>query len=272
MFLRLVHKIMRQYQSTAIENLDKTTKIKHLRKMLPKRSGRNNAGHVTMRHQGGREKRFLRKIDWKRDKEGISARVISIEYDPNRSARIALLHYSDGEKRYILAPEGLKVGSSVKSGNDVDIYPGNALPLKDIPVGSLIHNIELVRGKGAQIVRSAGSVASVIAKENGFAHVKMPSGEVRLVSLDGMASIGQVGNIGWKDQVIGKAGRARHMGIRPTVRGTAQNPRSHPHGGGEGRSGEGMHPKTPWGKTARGLKTRKKGKWSDKYILQRRKK
>lgn len=252
--------------------LTHTDREKRLSKILPKKSGRSSSGKVSVRHQGGREKRFYRKIDWKRDKHDIPARVVAIEYDPNRSASLALLHYQDGEKRYILAPVGLSIGDAVTSGTDVESRVGNALPLSKIPIGVLIHNIELTPGKGAQIIRSAGSGATIIAKENGFAHLKLPSGEIRLVSLDGYATVGQVGNVDWKDRVLGKAGRIRHLGIRPTVRGTAQNPRSHPHGGGEGRSGEGMHPKTPWGKPARGSKTRKKGKWSNRYILQRRKK
>lgn len=252
------------------EKFDRSEPEKSLIKILQKKSGRTDTGSISVRHQGGREKRFLRDIDWKRNKYGISARVVALEYDPNRSARIALLHYQDGEKRYILSPEGLAPGDTVVSGADAEVRIGNALPIERIPIGVVIHNVELTPGKGAQTVRSAGSGATIIAKENGFAHIKLPSGEVRQVLLHGFATVGQVGNTVWKDRVIGKAGRSRHLGIRPTVRGTAQNPRSHPHGGGEGRSGEGMHPKTPWGKPARGKKTRKKGKWSTRYILQRR--
>lgn len=255
-------------------NLQKTTAKepeKGLLSILQKRSGRNSSGHISVRHQGGRQKRYYRKIDWKRDKFGIIAQVVAMEYDPNRSARLALLQYQDGEKRYIIAPDGLTIGDSVISGKDAEIRIGNALPLAKIPIGVAIHNIELMPGKGAQIVRSAGDGAALIAKEAEFAQIKLPSGEVRMVNIASYATIGQVGNINWKDYVFAKAGRVRRLGIRPTVRGTAQNPRSHPHGGGEGRSGEGMHPKTPWGKPARGKKTRKKGKWSNRYIVQRRK-
>ncbi|MBI1869404.1 50S ribosomal protein L2 [Candidatus Gottesmanbacteria bacterium] len=242
-----------------------------LTSILAKKSGRNSIGRITMHHRGGQPKRYLRAIDWKRDKYGISARVETIEYDPNRSAQIALLSYQDGEKRYILVPEGLKVGDELMAGEKADIKVGNALPIANIPVGMTVHNIELTRGKGGQIVRSAGDGATILARENDFVHVKLPSGEVRRVMSKGYATIGQLGNLQWKDRVIGKAGRSRHLGIRPTVRGTAQNPRSHPHGGGEGRSGIGMHPKTPWGKVALGKKTRIKGKWSNRYIIQRRK-
>lgn len=244
---------------------------KKLMRILPKHSGRSSSGRVTVRHQGGRRKRYLRIIDWKRDKYDIAGKVMSIEYDPNRSAFIALIHYADGDKRYMLAPEGLAVGDSVISGKSVDIKTGNALPIASIPIGAIIHNIELRAGKGAQIVRSAGSSAALIAKEGEFAQIKLPSSEIRLVKIEGYATIGQVSNIARKEEIIGTAGRNIRRGIRPTVRGTAQNPRSHPHGGGEGRSGEGMNPKTPWGKSARGTRTRNKKKWSNKFILQRRK-
>jgi large subunit ribosomal protein L2 len=255
-----------------MNNITKNKPERSLVKMLPKNSGRNNSGKVTARHQGGREKRFYRGIDFKRDKSGVLGRVIAFEYDPNRNVEIVLLQYNDGEKRYILRPLELKIGDIVVSGENVEIKVGNSLPLANIPIGVPIHNIELQRGRGGQIVRGAGTSASVLAKESRFVHVKLPSGEIRKIAGVCFATIGQLGNIDWKTKPIGKAGRSRHMGIRPKVRGTAQNPRSHPHGGGEGRSGEGMkQPKTPWGKPARGLRTRKHGKYSDKYILERRK-
>ena len=241
-------------------------------RILTKKSGRNSEGKVTTRHQGGREKRFLREIDWKRGKDGVLARVVDLEYDPNRTANLALLQYADGTKTYILAPEGLKAGQQVSSGEAAPLAPGNTLPLSAIPVGTMIHNLELTPGKGAQMVRSAGSSAIIMGFEETSALVKLPSGEIRRFTPTCRATIGQLGNGDWKNLVLGKAGRKRHMGIRPTVRGTAQNPRSHPHGGGEGRSGEGMHPKTPWGKPARGNKTRKKFRYSNKYIVARRKK
>ncbi len=245
---------------------------KSLTAILPKHSGRKNTGQVTVRHQGGRQKRYFRTIDWKRDKHGMFASVVSIEYDPNRTAEIALVYYPDGEKRYILAPAGLSIGDRVISGEDVEIKVGNALPLAKIPIGIPIHNIELVHGKGAQIIRSAGTSATILAKEPTFAQIKLPSGEIRRVDLHAYATIGQLSRIEWKEEVIGTAGRNRRRGIRPTVRGVAMNPRSHPHGGGEGRSGEGMPPKTPWGKPARGKKTRKKEKWSNASIVQKRSK
>lgn len=252
--------------------LTKKTPEKSLKTILAKISGRDAKGHVSVRHQGGKHKRFLRFIDFKRDKINIMASVISIEYDPNRSANIALLHYIDGEKRYILAPDGLKVGEKLQSGKKAEIKSGNSLPLGDIPVGTLIHNIELTPNRGGQLIRSAGSAAVVMAKEQNYVQVKMPSGEIRKLNDQCMATIGQVGNIEWKNVHFGKAGRKRHLGIRPTVRGSAQNPHSHPHGGGEGRSGVGMkYPKTPWGKHALGKKTRKKNKSSNKFIVQRRK-
>jgi large subunit ribosomal protein L2 len=234
-------------------------------------SGRNNHGHVTTRHRGGGEKRRLRLIDYKRNKPGIEARVVSIEYDPNRSANIALLHYRDGEKRYILAPDGLTVDSLIVSGPDVEPRVGNALPLKKIPIGLPIHNLELKTGRGGQIVRSAGTIAMIQSKEGEFVTVKLPSGEVRLIKGECFATIGQVSNLEHKNRKIGKAGRRRHMGWRPSVRGIAQHPGSHPHGGGEGRSGIGMPgPKTPWGKPALGYKTRSKSKYSNKYIIKDR--
>lgn len=246
-------------------------KAKHLRKILPKNSGRNAIGHVTVRHQGGRHKRYLRVIDWKRDKRDITAQVVAIEYDPNRTADVALLQYKDGQRRYILAPMGLRVGQILVSSETAPLTVGNTLPLRAIPVGTLVHNLEIIPGKGAQLARSAGSAAVVAGFENDWALVKLPSGEVRRFALTAQATIGQLGNADWKNQILGKAGRSRRMGIRPTVRGTAQNPHSHPHGGGEGRSGEGMHPKTPWGKSARGNRTRKRQKYSTRLIAQRRK-
>ncbi len=236
-----------------------------------KRQGRGASGHITVRHRGGGVKKRLRIIDWKRDKRGFAAVVQRIEYDPNRSANIALLFYKDGEKRYILAPENLEIGQEVIAGDDVEVKAGNALPLKNIPVGVPIHNIETRVGKGAQFVRGAGTAAMVQAKEGSFVTISLPSREVRLINGDCFATIGQVGNLDWKNRKLGKAGRKRLMGIRPTVRGTAQHPDSHPHGGGEGRSGVGMkYPKTPWGKHAHGTKTRNKKKTTNKYILKDR--
>lgn len=240
--------------------------------MLPKQSGRDAMGHVSMRHQGGRHKRFYRTIDWLRDKIGIVARVVSIEYDPNRSANIALLSYADGEKRYILSPVGLTIGQQVISTDAGDVRIGNSMLLGSIPVGTVIHNVEIHPGHGAQMIRSAGAGAMVLSRDGDVVQVKLPSGELRAFGATCRATIGQVGNEEWRNRVIGKAGRSRHMGIRPTVRGVAQNPRTHPHGGGEGRSGIGMpSPKSPWGKHTLGLKTRKKRKYSNRHILQRRK-
>lgn len=238
---------------------------------LKKNSGRNAQGKITVRHHGGGAKRKYRIIDFKRNKDGIPAKVATIEYDPNRTANIALLHYADGEKAYILAPVGLEVGTTVLSGPTADIKPGNAMALKDMPVGTVIHNIELKPGKGAQLVRSAGVSAQLMAKEGKKALLRLPSGEMRFVSIDCKATIGQVGNIEHGNVVIGKAGRKRHMGIRPTVRGSVMNPCDHPHGGGEGRTSIGRpSPVTPWGKPALGYKTRKKNKASDKLIVSRR--
>jgi large subunit ribosomal protein L2 len=237
-----------------------------------KTAGRNAYGRVTVRHRGGGEKRHLRVVDFRREKIGIPAKVAAIEYDPNRTARLALLTYADGEKRYILAPVGVKVGDMLVSGPQPEIRPGNALPLANIPVGTTIHAIELKPGKGAQIGRSAGSSAQLLAKEGKYAHVRMPSGEVRLVLQECMASIGQVGNVDHSNVKLGKAGRARHMGLRPEVRGSAMSPRDHPHGGGEGRSPIGMPgPKTPWGKPALGYKTRR-NKRTNKMIIRHRSK
>ncbi len=247
------------------------TRVKSLTVILPKNSGRDVMGHISMRHQGGRHKRFYRVIDWKRDKDGLVGRVMSIEYDPNRSSQIALVQYADGEKRFILAPVGLSVGGEVRSGTSVDIKPGNALPLGNMPVGTLVHNVEIMPGRGAQMMRSAGAAASVLARDGDLVQLKLPSGEIRVFDAMCRATVGQIGNVEWRNRVIGKAGRSRHMGRRPTVRGVAQNPRSHPHGGGEGRSGIGLKsPKSPWGKRTLGKKTRKRKKYSDKFILQRK--
>lgn len=239
---------------------------------LTKNAGRNNQGRLTVRHQGGGHKRLYRIIDFKRNKDGVPAKVASIEYDPNRSARIALLHYADGEKRYILAPNGLKVGDVVMSGSDADIKVGNALPLINIPVGTMLHNIEMKIGKGGQMVRSAGAGAQLMAKEGGHALLRLPSGELRKVHVNCKATVGQVGNLEHENITIGKAGRSRWLGIRPANRGVAMNPCDHPHGGGEGRSPVGRkHPVTPWGKHAVGAKTRRKKKASDRLIVKRRK-
>jgi large subunit ribosomal protein L2 len=244
---------------------------KKLKRILKKQSGRDSTGKVVVRHQGGRQKRFYRVIDFKRDKFDVSGKIVDIEYDPNRSASLATVQYKDGEKRYILAPLGLKLGDKVASGKNADIKVGNALPLEKIPVGQPIHNIELTKGRGGQIARSAGDQAFIMAQEDGYAQVKMPSGEVRKILGSNYATIGQLGNTEWKDRVLGKAGAARHIGIRPTVRGVAMNPRSHPHGGGEGRSGVGLKfPKTYAGRKAVG-KTRQKKKYSNKFIIKRRK-
>lgn len=237
---------------------------------LIQRGGRNQQGRLTVRHQGGGHKRQYRIIDFKRTKDGIPAKVATVEYDPNRSARIALLNYVDGEKRYILAPNGIKVGDTIVSGPDADIKIGNALPLKNIPVGTLVHNVELKIGKGGQIVRSAGAVAQLMAKEGNHALLRLPSGELRKVHVNCRATIGQVGNLEHENITIGKAGRSRWMGVRPANRGVAMNPCDHPHGGGEGRSPIGRkHPVTPWGKCARGTKTRRSNA-SDKLIVKRR--
>jgi len=257
---------------STFEEITKEEPERSLIEILKKTGGRNNFGHITSRHIGGGHKRYYRKIDFKRDKINVPAVVEAIEYDPNRSARIALLRYEDGEKRYILAPLELKVGDKVMSGPEAELKPGNALPLRNIPVGTLVHNIELVKGKGGKLVRSAGTAAQVMAKEGDFAHLKLPSGEIRLIHLDCYATIGQVGNIDHKNISLGKAGRARWLGRRPKVRGVAMNPVDHPHGGGEGKSGQGNpHPVTPWGKHTKGKKTRKKNKYSDRFIVKRRK-
>jgi len=256
---------------STFEEITKTEPEKSLVVPLKKTGGRNNQGRITTRHRGGGAKRLYRIIDFKRDKIGIPAKVAAIEYDPNRSARIALLHYVDGEKRYILAPVGLQVGDTVMSGPEAEIKPGNALPLANIPVGTLIHNIELEPGRGGALVRSAATAAQLRAQEGGYARVRPPSGEVRYILARCMATVGQVGNVEHNAIRLGKAGRRRHMGWRPAVRGSAMTPRDHPHGGGEGRAPIGLPgPKTPWGKPARGVKTRGK-KVSDKFIVRRRK-
>jgi len=238
---------------------------------IKKNAGRNSYGRITVRHRGGGNRRKYRIIDFKRNKDGMPATVIGIEYDPNRSANIALIEYEDGTKSYIIAPLGLTDGDKVVSGEGADIKPGNALFIKDIPVGTLIHNIEIYPGRGAQLVRTAGNSAQLMAKENGYAQIRLPSGEVRLIRLDCKATIGQIGNIQHENISIGKAGRKRHMGIRPTVRGVVMNPNDHPHGGGEGKSPIGRPaPVTPWGKPALGYKTRKTKNKTDKFILKRR--
>jgi large subunit ribosomal protein L2 len=254
---------------TTAEELTKKTPEKRL--LSPKRrsGGRNSYGRITVRHRGGGAKRMLRDVDFRRDKIGIPARVAAIEYDPNRSARIALLFYRDGEKRYIVAPVGLKVGDTVVSGPQADILPGNALPIRNIPLGTLVHNVELQPGRGGQLCRSAGAQAQLLAKEGVLATLKLPSGEVRMVAVDCMATVGQVGNLDHENISVGKAGRKRWLGIRPTVRGTVMNPVDHPMGGGEGK-GKGNHPMTPWGKPTKGYKTRRGARPSDRYIVTRR--
>lgn len=256
---------------SSFEELTTDKPYKTLTKALKSKGGRNVYGRITMRYRGGGHKRRLRIIDFKRDKHNILGKVLSVEYDPNRSARIALLGYEDGEKRYIICPEGLSVGDSVFSGEGAEIKTGNCLPLKAIPSGTQIHNIELLRGKGGQVVRSAGSHAQIMAKEGDYAHIRMPSGEIRLIDLDCYATIGQVSNIDHESISLGKAGRTRWLGRRPKVRGVAKNPVDHPMGGGEGKSSGGRHPCSPWGMPSKGFKTRKKNKPSDRFILKRRK-
>jgi large subunit ribosomal protein L2 len=261
----------RRHMSTStFEEITKTKPEKSLTVTLKRQAGRNNQGRITVRHRGGGTRPKYRLVDFRRDKIGIPARVAAIEYDPNRSARIALLHYADGEKRYILAPQGLMVGDTVLAGPEAEVKPGNTLPISAIPVGTLIHNIELQKGRGGQLARAAGTAAQLMAKEGKYAQVRLPSGEVRYVHVECMATIGAVGNAEWNTIKIGKAGRKRHMGWRPTVRGSAMTPRDHPHGGGEGRVGVGMPgPKTPWGKPALGKKTRRR-KYTDRFIVKRR--
>ena len=257
---------------STFEELSKVAPEKSLLEPKKSNAGRNSYGRITVRHRGGGNRQKYRIIDFKRNKDGMNATVMTIEYDPNRTANIALIQYEDGVKSYIIAPVDLKVGDVVRSGSDADIKPGNALEINDIPVGTLIHNIELFPGRGAQLVRAAGNAAQLMAKENGYAQVRLPSGEVRMVTLNCRATIGQIGNVDHANISIGKAGRKRHMGWRPTVRGVVMNPCDHPHGGGEGKSPIGMPgPVTPWGKPTLGYKTRKKNKHSNKYIVKTRK-
>ncbi|AKL97051.1 50S ribosomal protein L2 [Clostridium aceticum] len=263
----------RQMTVSTFEELTRVEPEKSLLETISKTGGRNAQGKITVRHRGGGMKRKYRIIDFKRNKDGIPANVASIEYDPNRTANIALLNYADGEKRYIIAPNHLKAGDVVQSGPDVDIKIGNALPLRNIPVGTVVHNIEMKPGKGGQIARAAGNSAQLMAKEGKYALLRLPSGEIRQIAIDCKATVGEVGNLEHENITIGKAGRKRHMGIRPTVRGSAMNPNDHPHGGGEGRSPIGRpSPVTPWGKPALGYKTRDKKKASNKFIVSRRKK
>jgi large subunit ribosomal protein L2 len=250
-------------------DISKVEPEKSLLEVRKKNSGRNNNGHITVRHKGGGTRKQYRIIDFKRSKDGIPAKVATVEYDPNRSARIALLHYKDGEKRYILAPLGLKVGDMVESGAAADIKPGNCLPIKNIPVGTIIHNIELRPGQGGKLVRSAGVSAQLMAKESDYSQVRMPSGEVRMIHVNCRATVGQLGNVEHENQVIGKAGRSRHLGKRPAVRGIAMNPVDHPHGGGEARSTSGRPPTTPWGQMTMGKKTRR-NKQTSKFIVRKR--
>ncbi|PKQ10241.1 MAG: 50S ribosomal protein L2 [Actinobacteria bacterium HGW-Actinobacteria-9] len=264
----------RRFQSVSdFAEITATEPEKSLLEPLHKTGGRNNNGRITVRHQGGGHKRRYRRIDFKRNKDGIPAKVATIEYDPNRSARIALLHYADGEKRYILAPKGLEVGAQIMSGPDADIKPGNALPIKDIPTGTVVHAVELQPGKGAAMARSAGTSIQLMGKEGNYAILRMPSSEMRRVLVTCRATVGEVGNSDHANITIGKAGRNRWKGIRPTVRGTAMNPVDHPHGGGEGKNKTaGRHPVSPWGVPTKGHRTRKKGKASDRLIIRRRKK
>jgi large subunit ribosomal protein L2 len=258
-----------------VDNVSQTAANQPVKSLLAKgvnrRSGRNNQGKITVRHRGGGAKRRYRLIDWKREKFGVPAKVAQIEYDPNRSANIALLNYTDGEKRYILAPKGVKMGDTLQSGPEAELISGNALPLRNIPLGMPIHNIEIQPGKGAQLVRGAGTAASIQSRDDKMATILLPSKEVRLISVDSLATIGEVGNPDHKNRKLGKAGRKRHLGIRPTVRGVAMHPGAHPHGGGEGKSGIGLKsPKSPWGKPTLGKKTRRARKYSDKWIIKDR--
>jgi large subunit ribosomal protein L2 len=263
----------RRFMATSsFEEITATEPEKSLLEKLPSNAGRNNQGRITVRHRGGDGRRTYRRIDFKRDKLGVPGKVATIEYDPNRTARIALVHYRDGEKRYILAPLGLKVGDPIMSGPEAPVRVGNALPLARIPVGSTIHNIELTLGRGGQLVRSAGTSAQLLAKEGDYAVVRMPSTELRRIHVRCMATLGQVGNLEHENESGGKAGRSRWLGKRPTVRGSTMNPVDHPHGGGEGKTGPGGNPKTPWGKPALGLRTRKRNKASNKLIIRRREK
>ncbi len=260
----------REYVSVDSSDITRRRPEKKLTRPRKSRAGRNNQGRVTVRHQGGGHKRKLRQVDWKRDKWGVPAKVAQIEYDPNRSARLALLHYTDGEKRYIVAPAGLAPGSTVQSGPGSALTVGNALALQDIPDGTVVHCVELTPGRGAQLARAAGSYLQVLAKDRGMATLRMPSGEMRMVSGACFATIGRSGNEDHSNQSLGKAGRSRHRGRRPSVRGSAMNPKDHPHGGGEGKAPTGMPPKTPWGRSALGRKTRIGKRRSDKLILRRR--
>ncbi len=254
----------------SFEEITKDTPERSLIVLRKAHAGRNNFGRVTVRHQGGGQRQYIRIVDFKRNKIGIPARVSAIEYDPNRTARLALLVYTDGEKRYIIAPVGLKVDDTVLTGPEAEIRPGNSLPISNIPVGTMVHNIEMKEGKGGQLVRSAGTSAQLLAKEGDFAQIRMPSGEVRLIRQECYATVGQVGNTDHSNIKLGKAGRKRHMGIKPTVRGTAMSPRDHPHGGGEGRQPTGMAgPKSPWGKPTRGYRTRR-NKVTNQFIVRRR--
>ncbi|MCD6384232.1 50S ribosomal protein L2 [Candidatus Sumerlaeota bacterium] len=261
----------RQMTTSSFEEITKKKPEKALTKPYKKKAGRNNQGRITARHRGGGHKRRYRIIDFKRDKDNIPAKVVSIEYDPNRTARIALLQYADGEKRYILAPNGLKVGTTLISGENVEVKPGNTLPLRNIPLGTFVHCVEIYPGRGAQLARSAGTYCQVMAREEKFVHLKMPSGEIRLIRADCKATIGQVGNIEHENISLGKAGRSRWLGRRPHVRGVAMNPVDHPLGGGEGRAKGGRHPCSPTGLLAKGLKTRKPKKYSDNLIIKPRK-
>ncbi len=264
---------IRQMTVSTFEEITKEEPEKSLVISLNRKGGRNSQGKITARHRGGGAKRKYRIIDFKRNKDGVPGKVAAIEYDPNRTANIALIHYVDGEKRYILAPNKLKVGDMIESGPDADIKIGNTLPLRNIPIGTTVHNVELYPGKGGQLVRSAGSEAQLMAKEGKYAQLRLPSGEFRLVLLDCRATIGQVGNVEHENLTLGKAGKSRHRGRRPRVRGSAMNPVDHPHGGGEGRAPIGMpSPLSPWGKPTLGYKTRPKNKKSDRYIVRRRKK
>ncbi len=261
---------LRDMTGYTFEEITKDRPERSLLVNLRRSGGRNSYGRVTVRHRGGGNKRFIRIVDFKRNKRQVPARVAAIEYDPNRTARLALLVYADGEKRYIVAPIGLRVGDTIMAGPGVDIRPGNSMPIANIPIGTMVHNIELQEGKGGQLVRAAGAAAQLLAKEGDYAQLRLPSGEVRLVRQVCYATIGQVGNLDHSNIKLGKAGRKRHMGIRPTVRGTAMSPRDHPHGGGEGRQPIGMpSPKSPWGKPTLGKKTRR-NKTTDKYIVRRR--
>jgi large subunit ribosomal protein L2 len=261
---------MRGRTGHTFEEITKSKPERSLLKELRRRGGRNSYGRITVRHRGGGHKRKIRIVDFKREKHNVPAKVAAIEYDPNRTARLALLNYVDGEKRYILAPVGLRVGDTVISGSNADIFPGNSLPISNIPTGTMVHNVELKEGRGGQLVRSAGGAAQLLAKEGDYAHLRLPSGEVRLVRQNCFATIGQVGNLDHGNIKLGKAGRKRHLGFRPAVRGSAMSPRDHPHGGGEGRSPIGMpSPKSPWGKKTLGKKTRH-NKQTEKFIVRRR--